>query len=175
MRTVHNHSALKGRKRLYPLLMILGSFLLCIFLLWLSKSFFKPMILTQQDIYGTYVIDREIFPGKQANWQYANFRFEITTDNRMIFETRRNKEKWNVETIDVSFSTGYWDLDIEQYCNKRIRIHSDSTNHHVVQDNPTLYRKNFNRFYYVFESEKFGNMFFKKGQWNDKQDFNLSY
>ena len=150
---------------LYLLLAIWGLFILGTGLLWIAEPYFRPMILTQEDIYGTYIIDKDKFPGKQANWQYDNFRFKIMPDNKMIFESRVYKDNWKSEIVDVSYSSGYFDIDKEQYCNKKIRIHSDSTNHHIIRDNPTLYRKNFNRFYYVFESEKFGNVFFKKGKW----------
>ena len=76
-------------------------------------------------------------------------------------------EGWKKEKIKVSYSSGYYDLDKQEYCNRKLRIHSDSRNHHIIRDNPTLYRKYFNKFYYVFESEKFGNVFFKKGTWNE--------
>ena len=137
--------------------------------LWISQSYFKPIVLTQKDIYGTYVIDRDQFPGKQADWQYDNFRFTITPELKMIFESRLYEGIWRKEIVDDSFSTGYFDLNKKQYCNKRIRLHSDLTNHHIIRDNPTLYRKKFNAFYYVFNSEKFGNVFFKKGQWENKR------
>jgi len=123
------------------------------------------MILTQQDIYGTYVIDKDRFPGKQADWQYENFRFKITDHNELIFESLIYDNKWKADTVKVSYSSGYYDEDKKEYCNQKLRVHSDSTSHHIIRDNPTLYRQNFSGFYYVFESEKFGNVFFKKGQW----------
>lgn len=33
--------------------------------------------LRKKDFYGEYVIDRTLFRGKQADWQYDNFHFEI--------------------------------------------------------------------------------------------------
>jgi len=48
--------------------------------------------------------------------------------------------------------------------NPRIVITMNRTPHHILKETPTLYRKVWS-FYYVFESEKFGNMFFKKGDW----------
>ena len=132
-----------------------------VFLEWFSK----PMIVTNKDIYGTYVIDRDKFPGKQADWQYENIRFKLTENDEMIFQTRVYKDNWKTEKVKISFSTGYYDLDLEEYCNRNLIIHSDSNNNHIIRDNPTMYRKNLNRFYYVFESEKYGNVFFKKGKW----------
>ena len=133
-------------------------------LLFIIEPYLRPAILTNEDLYGTYVIDRDKFPGKQAEWQYENFRLRITNNN-IIFESRIYNNKWKSEKVDVSYSSGYYDLNKDEYCNRKIRIHSDTTNHHIIGDNPTLYREKFNNFYYVFKSEKFGNVFFKKGKW----------
>lgn len=159
---------LKWKKHyaLYALISLWVFFISGTSLFHFAEPLLKPMIVSQQDIYGTYVIDRDKFPGRQSDWQYENFRFKITPDDRMIFESRVYGDYWKTETVQVSYSTGYFNLDKEEYCNKKIRIHSDSTNHHIIRDNPTLYRKRFNRFYYVFNSKKFGNVFFKKGKWN---------
>jgi len=37
---------------------------------------------------------------------------------------------------------------------------------HILASNPTTYRNAWN-FYLVFNSPKFGNMFFKKGKWEE--------
>ncbi|QRR00195.1 hypothetical protein [Dyadobacter sandarakinus] len=36
--------------------------------------------------------------------------------------------------------------------------------HHILMDNPTTYRETWS-FYLVFDSPKFGNVFFTKGDW----------
>jgi hypothetical protein len=146
------------------LLAFWGLFIGGIVLLYFTESYFRPAILTNEDIYGSYIVDKEKFPGKQADWQYENFRLRITNNN-LILESRIDDNIWKSEEVKISFSSGYFDLDKEEYCNRKIRIHSDSTNHHIIRDNPTLYRESFNNFYYVFESVKFGNMFFRKGEW----------
>ena len=138
-------------------------------ILYLSQPYFKPVVLTNKDIYGSYVVDKSKFPGKQADWQYENFRFKITKTDTLIFEYKLYENKWKTEHIKLSYSSGYYDLDKEEYCNRKLQVHSDSTNHHIIKDNPTLYRKKFGNFYYVFESEKFGNVFFKKGIWEGKR------
>lgn len=33
--------------------------------------------LKKKDYYWKYIFNRDYFPGKQADWQYDNFRFEI--------------------------------------------------------------------------------------------------
>jgi hypothetical protein len=162
---------LKSKKHfaLYILIAVWTIFILGIGLLWITEPYFKPMILTQNDIYGTYVIDKDKFSGKQADWQYDNFKFTITKNDELIFKTLIHDNKWKSETVKVSYSSGYFDLDKNEYCNRKIRIHSDSLNNHIIRDNPTLYRKSFNNFYYVFKSKKFGNVFFKKGDWINKK------
>jgi hypothetical protein len=130
-------------------------------LLFMIEPFLKPMVVTPQDIYGNYVIDKSIFPGKQAEWQYDNFRFKITKNDELVFEYHIYNN-WKREVVNISYTSGYYDTDKDEYCNKRIILHSNSTNHHIIHDNPTLFRKDFNRFYYVFKSKRFGNVFFVK-------------
>lgn len=146
-----------------------GYFLIFLWTLFIiftfNISFFEPVILTKSDIIGKYVIDKNKFPGLQANWQYDNYRLEITSDNQLIFESKIYENHWKKEILPISFSTGYFDLEKEVYCNRKLRVHSNNENHHIIKDNPTLYRKRFNSFYYVFYSEKYGNVFFKKGNW----------
>ena len=48
--------------------------------------------LEKQDYYGEYIVNRNYFPGRQADWQYENFRFEIK-DNDSIYFYVTNKEK----------------------------------------------------------------------------------
>ncbi|MCU0327698.1 MAG: hypothetical protein MUE53_01800 [Chitinophagales bacterium] len=155
---------LKWKKHiaLYVLMGFWGFFLCLIGLIWITEPILKPSILTQKDLIGNYVIDKSKFPGKQADWQYENFKFTITEDDLLIFKSKIYDTIWKIDTVKISYSSGYYDLDKREYCNKKIRIHSDSTNHHIIRDNPTLYRLTLGDFYYVFESEKFGNVFFRK-------------
>ena len=50
----------------------------------IAKPFYTKKVLDKEDFYGEYVIDRDYFSGKQADWQYNNFRFEIM-DNDSIY------------------------------------------------------------------------------------------
>jgi hypothetical protein len=152
----------KKHTALFILMGIWGMFIFLTGIFWILETFSRPMILTQKDIIGNYVIDKSKFPGKQADWQYENFKFTITENEELIFKSRIYDNIWKSDTVKISYSTGYYDLDKEEYCNRKIRIDSDSTSHHIISDNPTLFRQNFGKFYYVFESEKFGNVFFKK-------------
>ncbi|MBQ0786552.1 MAG: hypothetical protein KBT69_03570 [Oceanihabitans sp.] len=56
--------------------------------------------LEKSDFYGKYIVDRNYFSGKQTDWQYDNFRFEIKkndsiylyiTDGKIINETFKSK------------------------------------------------------------------------------------
>lgn len=118
----------------------------------ISNYYRTPIRLTRQDIIGEYRIDTNFFTGTNANWQFEHFRFFIKdsdsiefivhTDNKTISKTYKHK---------VTFTGGTPTL---------WRISADTT-HHVIQHQPTLYRGH-KKFYYVFRSDKFGNMFFRK-------------
>lgn len=41
--------------------------------------------LNKKYFYGEYVINRNYFPGRQADWQYENFRFEIIDNDSIYF------------------------------------------------------------------------------------------
>lgn len=114
-------------------------------------------ILEKDDYYGTYIINRSYFPGKQADWQYNNFRFEIKENDSIYFYcTDKNKIH---KTYKGSIST------LKYYNSERIVIHMNEPTHHIVKDNPTIYRSVWD-FQMVFNSDKFSNMFFKKGKWS---------
>ncbi len=157
----------KRHTPIFVLFALWGLFIFGIGILWFAEPYFKPMILTQKDIIGNYVIDTDKFPGTQADWQYENFKFTITENKKLIFKSRIYDNVWKSDTVTISYSTGYYDLDMKEYCNRNLRVHSDSASHHIIRDNPTLYRQSFGRFYYVFKSEKFGNVFFRKKKWTD--------
>src|SRR6478736_5691040 len=43
------------------------------------------IVLEKKNYYGQYVIDRNLFPGKQADWQYDSFRFIIKPNDSIYF------------------------------------------------------------------------------------------
>lgn len=45
----------------------------------------EKKILKRKDYYGTYVIDRDVYAGKQADWQYEHIRFEIRDKDSVFF------------------------------------------------------------------------------------------
>lgn len=130
-----------------------GSLILLLALSIVLQIFTTKKKVTRNKIYGNYVVDRSKFPGEQANWQYDNFKFKITDDNVLHFSYKTSNEEYKTELVKVKF--------LEQYYSDRLELGKDSTRHHIIVDNPTLYREVWN-FYYVFKSDKFGNVFFKK-------------
>jgi hypothetical protein len=112
--------------------------------------------VTVGKIYGNYIIDRSKYTGKQADWQYNHYRFKITEDNKIFFYIT---EKENIiKTIEgkVEFTEyGY---------SPHLKIELEEPKFHILKENPTLYREIWS-FYYVFESDKYKNVFFTKGNW----------
>lgn len=112
--------------------------------------------LEKEDYYGQYVINRNYFSGKQADWQYDSFRFEIK-DNDSIYFYVTEKQKIS-KIFKGAIST------IKPTASERLVLHMAQPTHHILSDNPTTYRTA-RGFYLVFNSPKFGNVFFIKGRW----------
>lgn len=112
--------------------------------------------LTKEDYHGQYVVNRDYFPGRQADWQYNNFRFEIK-DNDSIYFYITDKEK-TLKTFRGTIST------VKPSKSERLVINMEQPTHHIMQSNATTYRSPWS-FYLVFYSSKFNNVYFKKGQW----------
>jgi hypothetical protein len=112
--------------------------------------------LEKTDYYGEYIINRDYFPGRQADWQYDNFRFEIK-DNDSIYFYVTDKEKI-LKTFHGTIST------VKPWSSERLLIKMEQPTHHIMTSNPTTYRSAWS-FYLVFYSPKFNNVYFKKGQW----------
>lgn len=119
---------------------------------WLSAK----KVLDKEDYYGHYIIDRDYFKGKQADWQYNSFRFEIR-ENDSIYFYYTNKERV-LQTFKGKIAT------TAPYESETLMIQMDPPGHHILSSDPTTYRSAWS-FYLVFHSPKFNNVFFKKGKW----------
>ncbi len=119
---------------------------------WLNSK----IILKKDDYYGEYIVNRNYFKGKQTDWQYNHFRFEITDkDSIFFYETEGEKIlKIHQGTIHT----------VKPYNSARLVIYMENPIHHILASNPTTYRASWD-FYLVFRSPKFYNVFFKKGKW----------
>jgi len=114
--------------------------------------------LKKEDFYGKYIIDRTFFPGKQSDWQYNNFRFEIKDNDKIYFKLTNGQKIIN--TLKGKIST------VNPYGSARLVINMNEQTNHILKSNPTIYRVK-NGFYLVFNSPKFGNVFFRKGKWKN--------
>jgi hypothetical protein len=112
--------------------------------------------LEKNDYYGQYIVNRDFFPGKQADWQYENFRFEIK-ENDSIYFYLTDKEKI-LKTYRGTITT------TESYVSKRLIVNMEQPTNHILKSNPTTYRSTWS-FILVFYSPKFNNVYFKKGEW----------
>ncbi len=60
---------------------IFGLVLLSGIIKWFTaKTEFK-----KKDYYGEYIVNRDYFSGRQADWQYDNFRIEIKENDSILF------------------------------------------------------------------------------------------
>lgn len=120
------------------------------------QALISKEILVKKDYCGQYIINRNYFPGKQSDWQYNNFRFEIK-DNDSIYFYVTDKERI-VKTFRGTIST------IKRNNSERLVIKMEQPTHHILASVHTMYRSTWD-FYLVFYSSKFNNVYFKKGEW----------
>lgn len=113
--------------------------------------------LDRDDYYGEYVINRDYFKGKQTDWQYNHFRFEITNKDSIFFYVTDEEKILKTYRGIINTTT--------PYSSARLIIEMEKPTHHILTSNPTTYRSAWD-FYLVFKSPKFYNVFFKKGKWN---------
>lgn len=102
------------------------------------------------------MINRDYFKGEQCDWQYNHFRFEIAENDSIYFHVTEGQKI--LETYKGRIST------TTQYSSARLIISMQNPTHHIMKSNPTTYRSAWS-FYLVFDSERFDNVFFKKGKW----------
>jgi hypothetical protein len=118
----------------------------------IADHYRTPIPLTKADIIGEYRIDTTFFPGRNANWQHDHYKFYITDKDSIFFVVMNGKQiSQTFYKHQITYLDGPPDLWL---------IIADST-HHIIKNQPTLFRGH-DKFYYVFHSDKFGNMFFRK-------------
>ena len=130
-------------------------------LIYTIGSLTADKILSKEDYYGHYIIDTSYFKGKQANWQYDNFRFEIKENDSLYFYVTDKERilktyKGTIKTTDPSI-----------YKSVRLSINMEQPAIHVLTSDPTVYRSAWS-FFLVFHSDKFNNMYFRKGTWKPR-------
>lgn len=138
----------------YFWLSLIGLLLLGAIIGWLTG----PKALDKDDYYGEYIVDRDYFPGIQADWQYNTFRFVIKENDSIYFYLT------NGENILKTYRGVVTTTTPNHYRSDRLIIYMDQPTHHIMASNPTTYRSAWS-FNLVFYSAKFNNVYFKKGKW----------
>src|ERR1035437_774223 len=116
---------------------IFGLIIFSLAVYWLTSK----KVLKEKDYYGNYIIDRNYFHGRQADWQYNRFRFEIKNNDSIYFyETEKEKI---IKIYRGTIST------TDNYTSERLIINFDQPTHHILTSNPTTYRRVWS-FYLVF-------------------------
>lgn len=141
---------------------IWGLIIILVIVVSITRPIFEKKKLKKKDYYGEYIIDRNYFKGKQADWQYDHFRFEITKDDSIFFYVTE-KEKI-IKTYKGTITT------VKPYSSERLVIKMEQPTHQILTTNPTIYRETWD-FFMVFNSPKFYNMFFRKGRWNNIEKY----
>jgi hypothetical protein len=149
-----------SRKKIFgkTLLIIWGGIIGLVVLSTTLNWIFSKKELTKKDYYGEYTIDRNYFSGKQSDWQYNHYRFEITENDSIFFYVT---EKENIiRTYKGTIKT----TNPDNYRSDRLIIQMIQPTHHILTTNPTIYRENWD-FFLVFNSPKFNNMYFRQVEW----------
>jgi hypothetical protein len=133
---------------------IFGLIILLVVINWLTSK----TELAQKDYYGQYIVNRDYFQGKQSDWQYDHYRFEIKKNDSIYFYVT-DKEK-----ILKTYTGTITATDNSEHNSARLIIKMGQPSHHILTSNPKTYRSAWS-FYLVFYSPKFNNVYFKKGQW----------
>jgi len=151
---INNYKKIIGK--IILLLFLLGFFLFVS--LWTISVVNQKINLDKDDYYGRYIIDRNYFKGKQTDWQYDHFRFEITKDDSIFFYITEK------EAITKTFKGVI--TNVKPFSSERLVIKMEKPTHHILTSNPTIYRGTWD-FFMVFNSPQYYNMFFRKGKWNN--------
>jgi hypothetical protein len=114
----------------------------------------KSIRLIRADIIGEYRIDTNFYNGKNAQWQYHRYRFTITPQDSILFYVGSKDTIIKTFRGKILYSDGPPDV-------WKIQEDITSPTFHVIKTPPTLYRGH-STFYYVFKSNFYGNMFFRK-------------
>jgi hypothetical protein len=117
----------------------------------------SKVVLEKEDFYGEYVIDRSYFSGKQADWQYNHFRFQITPEDSIHFHVTEG------EKIIRSYKGHVHALE-KNHKSARLAIYMDNPTHHIMLGQPTIYRNAWG-FTLVFLSPYYHNMYFTQDDW----------
>lgn len=158
---------------------IMGSWGLLAVVFWGYYKFInysKPMRLSRTNIEGEYRIDTTFYPGFQAHWQYKHIKFRLDSIHWMLnmkFDYGIEREFVGKVNWKEYSNPQLWEFGKMQYENfpekDSINVNVGETVP-VLGNTPVLYRSN-SRFYYVFEDTPWGNLFFRKVENPDPENW----
>ena len=96
------------------------------------RTIYRLKKLHRDDFIGEFVIDRKCFAGKQADWQYDNFRFEIKKNDSIYFYVT-NKERL-IKTYRGTITT------TKPYSSEILKVKMEQPTNHIMSSNPGIYR-----------------------------------
>ncbi|WP_336829837.1 hypothetical protein [Sphingobacterium multivorum] len=137
----------------YAILSLIGGAIILFSLSQFFQWITSPKILKKEDYYGTYHIKRDLFPGKQADWQYNSYNFVIKDNDSIYFNV-----------VSAGKVSKVYKGKIETVCpyqSARLKLWMDFPAHHILASDPTVYRSLLG-FYLVLYSSKYNNVFFEK-------------
>lgn len=137
----------------YAILSLIGGAIILFSLSQFFQWITSPKILTKEDYYDTYHIKRDLFPGKQADWQYNSYNFVIKDNDSIYFNVVSAGKISKVYEGKIE--------TVSPYESARLKLCMDSPTHHILASDPTVYRSPLG-FYLVFYSSKYNNVFFEK-------------
>jgi energy-coupling factor transporter transmembrane protein EcfT len=168
-------------------LFALSVFLIVAFTQWYNS----PITVSKSKLLGNYVIDRAMFKGKNADWQYEHYRLKIDEDTLKLTIMNHGKEfkiyskkitpielennsffvfygdYWQDKKITNPAMYGYFSqTDSLTLVARKMSIRNDTLNHHLLRVNPSI-SVLAHGFSIILYSPKYGNMFFKKGEWEE--------
>lgn len=122
---------------------------------WIGHVIASPVTVERDDVIGTYRVDRRMFAGPQAEWQYDHYRMTITEQDTVILESLDDRGAWHTFERPIIPTHG-----VHSYL-WRFPVENDSDAHHIICNTPVLHRQQWS-FYYSFWSPRYGNVFFRK-------------
>lgn len=141
--------------------------------------FNSPMTVKKYHLQGEYVINRKMFKGKNADWQYKHYRMSIYKDTMYLHILNHGKEikryKKKIKYL-YPYHRGHSVRDhtflafddkpiyVPDYQNKE-----EMKMYHLLNKDPMLMANPFS-FNIILVSEKYGNMFFTHGKWKEIEE-----
>src|SRR5258708_7011344 len=88
--------------------------------------------LKKKNYYGQYIVNRDYFPGRQADWQYNSFRFEIKENDSIYFYITDKEQILKIFKGTITTT--------KPYSSERLIVNMEQPTYHIMASNPTTYR-----------------------------------